>query len=98
MAKINWAVSAKSNLSGTGGWVERNNASFKARNFSGFNARMTYSWQPTDKLGLSITGWRETAAMQLLTASFSLNTGVRVVPSWNITQKIRLREDFSIRI
>ena len=94
LAKINWAVSAKSNLSGTGGWVERNNASFKARNFSGFNARMTYSWQPTDKLGLSITGWRETAAMQLLTASFSLNTGVRIVPSWDITQKIRLEGDF----
>lgn len=94
LAKINWAVSAKSNLSGTGGWVERNNASFTARNFSGFNARMTYHWQPTDKIGLSITGWRETAAMQQLTASFSLNTGVRVVPSWDITQKIRLEGDF----
>ena len=94
LAKINWAVSAKSNLSGTGGWVERNNASFKARNFSGFNARMTYHWQPTDKIGLSISGWRETAAMQQLTASFSLNTGVRVVPSWDITQKIRLEGDF----
>jgi hypothetical protein len=94
LAKINWTVSAKSNLSGTGGWVERNNASFTARNFSGFNARMTYHWQPTDKIGLSITGWRETAAMQNLTASFSLNTGVRVVPSWDITQKIRLEGDF----
>lgn len=94
LAKINWAVSAKSNLSGTGGWVERNNASFTARNFSGFNARMTYHWQPTDKIGLLITGWRETAAMQQLTASFSLNTGVRVVPSWDITQKIRLEGEF----
>ena len=94
LAKINWAISAKSTLSGTGGWVERNNASFKARNFSGFNARMTYHWQPTDKIGLSITGWRETGAMQQLTASFSLNTGVRVVPSWDITQKIRLEGEF----
>lgn len=94
LAKINWAVSTKSNLSGTGGWVERNNASFTARNFSGFNARMTYHWQPTDKIGLSITGWRETASMQQLTASFSLNTGIRVVPSWDITQKIRLEGDF----
>ena len=33
--------------------------------------------------------------MQNLTASFSLNTGVRVVPSWDITQKIRLEGDFS---
>lgn len=95
LAKINWAVTAKSNLSGTGGWVERKNASFASRDFSGFNARMVYHWQPTDKVGLSITGWRETAALQMLTASFSLNTGVSVIPSWNITRKVRLEGDFS---
>ncbi len=95
LAKINWAVSAKSNLSGTGGWVERSNASFKTRDFSGFNARLVYHWQPTDKIGVSISGWRETAAMQMLTANFSLNTGASVIPSWNITQKVRLEGDFS---
>lgn len=95
LAKINWAISAKSNLYGTGGWVERTNASFTARNFSGFNARMVYSWQPTNKIGLSVSGWRETAAMLMLTASFSLNTGVSVVPYWEITRKIRLEGDFS---
>lgn len=95
LAKINWAVSAKSNLFGTGGWVERTNASFKAHDFSGFNARMTYSWQPTGKIGLSVSGWRETAAMLMLTASFSLNTGVSVAPYWEITRKVRLEGDFS---
>jgi len=95
LAKINWAVSGKSRLYGTGGWVERTNASFTARNFSGFNARMAYQWQPTDKIGLSVTGWRETAAMLMLTASFSLNTGVSVAPYWEITKKVRLEGDFS---
>jgi len=95
LAKINWVVSAKSRLYGTGGWVERTNASFTARNFSGFNARMIYNWQPTDKIGLAVSGWRETAAMQALTASFSLNTGVSVAPYWEITRKIRLEGDFS---
>jgi hypothetical protein len=56
---------------------------------------MVYHWQPTDKIGLSVTGWRETAAMQMLTASFSLNTGVSVTPSWDITRKVRLEGDFS---
>lgn len=95
LAKINWVVSEKSRLQGTGGWVERKNASFAQRNFSGFNARLIYRWQPTDKLGLTITGWRETAAMQNLSASFSLNTGVSAAPSWNITEKVRLEGDFS---
>ncbi len=95
LAKINWAVTGKSNLYGTGGWVERTNASFTARNFSGFNARLTYSWQPTSKIGLSVSGWRETAAMQMLTASFSLNTGGSIAPYWAITRKLKLEGDFS---
>ena len=33
--------------------------------------------------------------MQMLTANFSLNTGASVIPSWNITQKVRLEGDFS---
>ncbi|WP_394809635.1 XrtB/PEP-CTERM-associated polysaccharide biosynthesis outer membrane protein EpsL [Nitrosomonas sp.] len=95
MARINWVVSAKSRLLWTGGWVERKNASFSQRDFSGFNARMTYAWEPTSKVGLTINAWRETAAMQQLTASFSLNTGVSVEPSWNITQKVTLEGNFS---
>lgn len=94
LAKINWVVSAKSNLNGTGGWVDRKNASYQGRDFSGFNARMVYRWQPTSKIGLSVSGWRESAAMQQLTARFSLNTGVSVAPSWNITEKVRLEGDF----
>jgi hypothetical protein len=56
---------------------------------------LAYQWQPTEKIGLTINGWRETSAMQVLTASFGLNTGVSVVPSWNISRKVRLEGDFS---
>lgn len=95
MARINWAISGKSNFQVRGGWVERKNASFTQRDFSGFNGRAIYQWQPTGKTELTITGWRETAARQNLTASFSLNTGVSVVPAWNMTEKIRLEGDLS---
>ena len=95
LSRINWVVSAKSSFLWTGGWVQRKNASFEQRDFSGFNARVIYNWQPTDKIGLTINGWRLTSSMQNISASFSLNTGVSVVPSWNITQKIRLEGDFS---
>ena len=33
--------------------------------------------------------------MQMLTASFSLNTGGSVAPHWDITRKVRLQGDFS---
>lgn len=95
MSKVNWIISGKSSFLVHGGWVERENASFAERDFSGFNARGIYQWQPTGKTGLAITGWRETAARQHLTASFSLNTGVSVVPFWNLTEKVRLESDLS---
>lgn len=95
LGKINWIVTAKSTLQGTAGWVERKNASFEQRDFSGFNGRLTYHWQPTEKLGLTINGWRLTSSAQNLTASFSLNTGASVIPSWNITEKVRLEGEFS---
>ncbi len=95
MAKVNWAVTEKSQFLVMGGWVERLNASVKERNFSGFNARAIYTWQMTDKLGLSINAWRITSSMDNLTANFSLNTGVSVNPHWQITRKVRFEGDFS---
>lgn len=95
MAKINWLVTEKSRLLVTGGWVERKNADFSQRDFSGFNARGTYTWEATDKLGIAISGWRITGAMNNLTANFAVNTGVSVNPHWQATQKIRFEGDFS---
>jgi len=95
MAKINWDITSKSTFQVRGGWVDRQNASFAQRDFSGFNARGFFQWRPTDKTGLTVSGWRETAARQNLTASYSLNTGVSLIPYWNITEKVRMEGDFS---
>ncbi len=94
-SKINWVMTAKSQLLFLGGWVERKNASFSARDFSGINARLSYNWQPTGKISLMLTGWRESSAAQNLTASFSLNTGISAVPTWDLTEKIRIEGNFS---
>lgn len=94
-SKINWIMTAKSRLIFLGGWVERKNASFSERDFSGINARLSYNWQPTEKVGLMLNGWRETATAQNITASFSLNTGISAVPTWDLTEKIRIEGNFS---
>ncbi len=96
MAKTIWNVTEKSQLELMGGWVNRSNSTgFSGRDFDGFNGRLIYHWQPTEKLGLTLNGWRLTSVMQQLTGSFSLNTGGSIVPSWNITSKVRLEGDFS---
>ena len=95
LATVNWLFSAKSRIQGSAGWVDRQNKSGKARDFSGFNGRVTYQWQPTAKLGLTINGWRLTSSMNNLTANFGINTGVSAIPDWNITEKVRLEGEFS---
>jgi hypothetical protein len=93
--RINWILTGKSRLQFLGGWVERNNAFFSNRDFNGFNARLVYNWRPTGKIGVTLSGWRETAAAQNLTANFSLNEGVSIAPSWSLTEKINITGDFS---
>lgn len=93
--RINWIITGKSRLQFRGGWVERTNASFSTRDFSGINARLIYDWQPTGKIGLRLSGWREIGTAKSLTASFSLNTGVSATPTWNVSEKVRIEGDFS---
>lgn len=95
MGRVNWNLTEKSRVQISGGWVDRSNASFKERDFNGFNARGTYYWEPTDKLGLSVSGWRLTNSMNNLTANFGLNTGVNLIPYWKITEKVRFEGEFS---
>ena len=95
MGKVNWNLTDKSRVQLMGGWVDRSNASFKERDCSGFNARGSDFWEPTEKLGLAVSGWRITSSMNNLTANFGLNTGVSLVPYWNISEKVRLEGDFS---
>lgn len=89
-AVIDWVVSGKSWVQFSGGWVERKNPSFPSRDFNGFNARVIYIWRPTAKLGMELSGWRETGPVNAINSRFSLNTGVRFAPSWDITDKLRL--------
>ncbi len=96
-AHIKWIVTGKSQLHFLGGWIERKNASFTSRNFSGFNARLIYSWQPTGKIGLTLNGWRENAPVQSLRTRFSLNTGISLIPTWDLTEKVKIEGDFSYR-
>lgn len=93
--KIDWKLTGKSHLKFLGGWVQRNNATFSASDFSGINARLTYLWQPTGKVDITLSGWRETVAIQSLSANFSLNTGGSATTAWQLSGKTKLTGYFS---
>lgn len=89
-AKVNWLVTGKTQLQFLGGYVRRKHDFFPARDYSGLNARVIANWQPTGKIGVTLSGWREIGALDDLTASYTLNQGVSVGSTWDMTVKLRL--------
>ncbi len=95
LAKIDWRLTAKSRAVFSGGWVERQNSSVSTSNFNGINVRLNYFWKPTGKIDITLSGWRETVAIQSLTANFSLNTGGSTSAVWRMTSKTKVTGDLS---
>ena len=89
-AKINWLLTGKTQLQFLGGYVQRKHDFFSERDYSGLNARLIANWQATGKLGVSLSGWREIGALYDVTTSYTLNQGVSVGSTWNVTSKVKL--------
>lgn len=89
-AKINWLLTGKTQLQFLGGYVQRKQDSFSQRDYSGLNARLIANWQPTGKIGVTLSGWREIGALEDLTASYTLNQGLSIGSRWNLTSKLWL--------
>lgn len=102
-AKVDWLLTGKTQLQFLGGYVQRKYGSDSARDYSGLNARVIANWKPTGQLGVTVSGWREIGAPANLTteygefippvgssSSFTLNQGVSIGSTWDVTSKIRL--------
>ncbi|WP_435103123.1 XrtB/PEP-CTERM-associated polysaccharide biosynthesis outer membrane protein EpsL [Arhodomonas sp. AD133] len=88
---LGWAVTAQSRLTGRAGYTRREFDEARGRDFSGTTARLTYDWQPTVKLGLRLSGWRELQARDDDAVSYVLARGVGLEPTWQATPDVTLR-------
>jgi exopolysaccharide biosynthesis operon protein EpsL len=89
-AKINWLITGKTQLQFLGGLVQRKHDVFAARDYRGLNARLTANWQASAKLGVALGAWREIGALDDVTASYTLNQGLSVGSTWDLTDKVRI--------
>lgn len=87
---VDWLVTGKSRLQFLAGPVERKRAYFTSRNYTGFNARLTGTTNPTGKLSLGASVWRELGAVDDLTADFALTDGVSFTPALAISSRLKL--------
>lgn len=87
--KVLWHYSDVSQVEFLGGRARRKHTQFTERDASGTNGRVTAYWMPLASVRFNGSAWREFAAFEGGTASYSLNKGVSVGAVWNVTAKIQ---------
>jgi exopolysaccharide biosynthesis operon protein EpsL len=85
-----WSPSSKTRFDGQLGYVQQRYAHLARRDFSDIIARGKFTWRPTEKTNLALSGWREISQANTLTSNFVLKQGIGFTPTWIATSKIEL--------
>lgn len=85
-----WNYSIKTRLDGRIGYTQQDYDHLNVRNFSAITSRANVYWAFSTKTDVLLSGWREIAQANNLISSFVLSQGVRLIPSWSVTPKVKL--------
>ncbi len=88
-AKIDWRLTGKTRLQFVGGWVHRKYDNLTDQDYRGINARAIFDWSITGKTSLNAQVFHEIGAIDNLTVVYSINRGVSLGPTWNVSEKLR---------
>lgn len=88
-ANIYWLASGVTQVEVLAGWAKRDHVFFANHDSSGANGRVTVYWQPLGKVKLTASTWREFAAVESTLISSSLNKGVSLGASYDISAKLK---------
>ena len=88
-AKLDWHLTGKTHLQFVGGWVERKYDILTDQNYRGINARAIVDWSVSGKTSLNVQAFHEIGAVDNLTTVYSINRGISLGPTWNVTEKLR---------
>ena len=83
-----YALSGKTRLDASGGYLRRRYANGVAGNFSGGTWRATLKWEPSAKTELDVAAWRELSAYQEAESDYFVARGVSMTPAWMPTSRL----------
>ncbi|MBX9632071.1 MAG: hypothetical protein K2X67_16265 [Burkholderiales bacterium] len=95
---VDWRYSGQSKLSGALGWTNRLHDQISERNFSGITGRLTAVYSPSGVIGLNAAIFREIGNYQDITTSYILTEGIRVGPSYAVSEKLSLQANYQYSI
>ncbi len=87
-ALLNYALSDKTTLDASAGYLRRDYPSTAIGGFSGEIWRVSLQWQPTPKTQLVVGTWRQLNADLTAQTDYYLSRGGTIAPTWTATEKI----------
>jgi len=94
-AIVAWALTGKSSVGATVGWMDYRSNHFSQRDFSGAVGQFGYSWRPTGKLSFNLFASRNLVPYADTTSSYVASDTVSVGPSWQLTSNTSVHASFS---
>jgi exopolysaccharide biosynthesis operon protein EpsL len=87
-ARINWLLSGQTRLEFLGGAVSRTHESLGYRDYRGFNARTSVTWNASGKSTLAASLYREIGATDDITALYALVKGASLTGTMVVSEKV----------
>lgn len=95
---VDWLYSGQSKLSGALGWTNRLQDQISERNFAGITGRLTAVYSPSGIVGLNASIFREIGSYEDITASYIVTQGVRIGPSYTVSEKLSLQANYQYSV
>lgn len=93
--RLRYALTGKTLLEGTGGYLKRDYDDPALSDFSGDIWRLSLYWQPGVKTQVIVSGWHELKAYADAESDHFRGTGASLAPVWSPTDKLKLELAFS---
>lgn len=98
---LRYALTTKTAVIANAGYVHRDYAEAATSEiprgtFSGSIWDATLQWRPTAKTAINFSGWRKLRAYLDAETDYFVSKGGSIEPSWNPTEKISLRMEYSL--
>ena len=89
-----WTLSGHSQLQGRVTQFERKHSDFPVRDYQGTAGRVAYTWTPTGKTQLLVSGARDYGSYLASNANYYVTDTLSVAPSWQVSAKTLVRLKF----
>jgi exopolysaccharide biosynthesis operon protein EpsL len=87
-ALLHYALSEKTAIDASGGYLRREYPSAAIGSFSGEIWRVSFQWQPTAKIQLVAGTWRQLTADLTAQTDYYVSRGETVAPVWTVSEKV----------